>query len=99
MIARQNLENQHLDDAWEGADDGSNGGKICPNCGKEVYGKPGSGPRDWHADHMLAWIKRNLSKIRTRKGFWMNIKQQLLCPTCNLNRNSVGPIKHEHKYI
>jgi hypothetical protein len=79
-----------LDGAWEGAEDGSNGGKLCPTCGEEVYGKPGSGPRDWHADHILAWIKRNLSNITTRKGVLDEFNEgiQLLCPTCNLKKGS-----------
>ena len=77
-----------LDSAWESAENGRNGGKLCPECGQEVNVKPGTGPRDWHADHILAWIKRNLSAITTRKGVLDEYNEgiRLLCPTCNLKK-------------
>lgn len=79
-----------LDNAWENAESGQSGGRKCPNCGQEVHVKPGTGPRDWHADHVIAWIKRNLSNITTRKGVLDEYNKgiQLLCPRCNLRKGA-----------
>ena len=46
---------------WDNAEDGENGGKVCPTCGKEVNSKPGEKNKDWDNDHNPPWRDRNLS--------------------------------------
>ena len=38
--------------AWDEAEPGPNGGRLCPTCGGEVTVAPGEGARDWHVDHI-----------------------------------------------
>lgn len=48
------------------AEDGPNGGKVCPDCGEEVNVAPGQGPRDWDVDHQPKWGDRDPSGLDRR---------------------------------
>jgi HNH/ENDO VII superfamily nuclease with conserved GHE residues len=74
--------------AWDNAEDGQNGAKVCPTCGGEVKVAPGGGPRDWDVDHQPKWGDRDLSGL-DRKGVLDNYNKgtRLRCPPCNRGDN------------
>jgi hypothetical protein len=81
-------------DAWDNAEDGPNGGKLCPTCGDEVNVEPGAGPRDWDIDHQPPWSLRipELSEDPglTRGDVIDNYQEgtRLECPACNRGRGA-----------
>ncbi|MDQ0418972.1 RHS repeat-associated protein, partial [Croceifilum oryzae] len=77
--------------AWEGAEVGPNGGRLCPSCGKEVMVPPFSGKsRDWDISHMPSWTNRRFSLDSKRKDFLDNyqVNTFLECPSCNRPRGN-----------
>jgi hypothetical protein len=82
-------------DSWEGAEEGPNGGRLCPSCGKEVMDAPGSVrgvdeagrtiPRDWDISHNPSWTNREFDPNSTRKEVLDNYNEGvgLECPSCN----------------
>jgi HNH/ENDO VII superfamily nuclease with conserved GHE residues len=73
--------------AWEAADDGPTGGKLCPTCGGEVHVPPHTGvDRDWHMSHNPSWTNREFPADVTRKEVLDNYNSgvSLECPICNI---------------
>ncbi len=73
-------------EAWDNAEPGPNGGKLCPTCKKEVKVKPFSGDkRDWDIDHNPSWTNREFPANVTRKRVLDNYQEgiRLECPSCN----------------
>jgi RHS repeat-associated protein len=78
-----------VEDAWDNAADGANGGKLCPTCSKEVNVKPGDGPRDWDIDHQPPWSQRDQTgKSRQEVLDDYNSGTRLECPSCNRGRGA-----------
>jgi len=77
-----------LQDAWDDAEDGEAGGKLCPDCGDEVNVPPGEGSRDWDLDHEPKWKDRDLEGL-DRPGVLdeYNKGTRLRCPFCNRSDN------------
>ena len=76
--------------AWDKAADGKNGGKVCPDCGKEANVEPNSGkPRDWDVNHSPKWSDREFSPDATREDVVNDYQKgtDLKCPTCNRSDN------------
>jgi RHS repeat-associated protein len=75
-----------VNESWNNAPDGPNGGKLCPTCGAEVHGQPGVAPRrgNWDIDHNPKWGERNLEGL-DRKGVLDNYNSdtRLRCVPCN----------------
>jgi hypothetical protein len=71
--------------AWDNAESGPNGGRLCTTCGKEVNGAPGQGPRDWDVNHDPAWTNRSFEPGVTRPEVRDNYQDGtwLECPSCN----------------
>jgi hypothetical protein len=81
--------------AWEDAQEGPNGGRLCPTCGTEVMDAPGSVryvgadgrtiPRDWDISHNPSWTNRQFDPSVTRKEVLDNYNDGvgLECPSCN----------------
>ncbi|MFJ6267118.1 GH-E family nuclease [Lysinibacillus xylanilyticus] len=75
-----------VQDAWDNAESGLNGGKLCPTCKDEVKVEPFSGEkRDWDIDHVPAWTNREFPANVTRKEVLDNYQKgtRLECPSCN----------------
>ena len=92
--SRSSLRKGTVKDAWEKAPDGKNGGKTCPDCGKEVKVEPGSGqPRDWDVHHDPKWSQREFTPDATRQEVIDNYQEgtALRCPTCNRSDNQPPP--------
>jgi RHS repeat-associated protein len=76
--------------AWDKAANGRNGGKACPDCGKEVNVEPNGGkPRDWDVNHSPKWSDREFSPDATREDVINDYQKgtDLKCPTCNRSDN------------
>ncbi|WP_370529808.1 GH-E family nuclease [Alkalihalobacillus sp. AL-G] len=87
MTNRGSFRKNTVQDAWDNAEPGPNGGKLCPTCKKEVKVEPFSGEkRDWHIDHTPAWTSREFPANVTRKDVLDNYQQgtRLECPNCNI---------------
>src|SRR5262249_18993633 len=72
--------------AWEEAEVGPVGGRLCPSCGKEVTVAPGSGlPRDWDLSHNPSWTNREFPADVTRQQVLNNYNRGvgLEWPSCN----------------
>jgi len=69
---------------WENAENGPDGGKVCPTCGDEVKSKPGEKNKDWDNDHNPPWRNRDLTG-KDRKGVLdeYNKDTRLRCVHCN----------------
>ncbi|MBO0745954.1 MAG: hypothetical protein J2P43_13110 [Candidatus Dormibacteraeota bacterium] len=73
-------------DAWDNAEPGPNGGKLCPTCKTEVTVPPRTGvPRDWDVSHNPSWTNREFPPNVTRPEVLDNYQQgtSLECPSCN----------------
>jgi HNH/ENDO VII superfamily nuclease with conserved GHE residues len=83
-----------IKDAWDNAEDGPGGGKLCPTCGDEVNVEPGTGPRDWDIDHQPPWSQRipelGEDPDLTRGDVIDNYQEgtRLECPACNRGRGA-----------
>jgi len=73
---------------WDNAQDGAQGGKVCPTYGTEVMSKPGSKAKDWDNDHTPPWRDRDL-RGRTRGQVLeeYNRDTRLRCVACNRSDN------------
>ncbi|MDB5801459.1 MAG: hypothetical protein JWL63_2398 [Rhodocyclales bacterium] len=74
---------------WDNAEDGEQGGKLCPTCGKEVKSRPGEKGKDWDNDHHPdPWRDRDLTD-KDRKGVLdeYNRDTRLRCVGCNRSDN------------
>ena len=72
--------------AWDSAEPGPTGGRLCPTCGTEVHVPPNSGsPRDWDMSHYPSWSNRWFPTDVTRQEVRDNYQQgtSLECPGCN----------------
>jgi RHS repeat-associated protein len=86
ITSRGTFRKATVQDAWDNAPNGPNGGKLCPTCGKEVTVEPGSGtPRDWDVDHQPKWTDREFPPDCTRQQVIDNYQKgtRLRCPPCN----------------
>jgi hypothetical protein len=75
-----------LQNAWDEAPVGQNGGRVCTSCGTEVQVPPNSGvPRDWDASHNPSWSNREFPADVTRPQVLDNYNTgvSLECPGCN----------------
>ena len=75
-----------LQDAWDEAPVGPNGGRVCPTCGIEVEVPPNSGtPRDWDGSHNPSWTNREFPPDVTRQEVLDNYNEgvSLECQPCN----------------
>ena len=87
ITTRGSFRKDTLQDSWDNAEPGPNGGKLCPTCKEEVKVKPFSGEkRDWHVDHKPAWTNRVFPANVTRKEVLDNYQKgtRLECPSCNI---------------
>ena len=79
--------------AWDSAQDGPNGGKLCPTCDREVTGNPADGGRAgrWDVDHEPQWQDRGLDGLDglDRRGVLDNYNRgtRLRCVGCNRSDN------------
>jgi RHS repeat-associated protein len=90
LTSRSSLRQGTVQDAWDNAASGSNSGRLCPTCGKEVKVDPRSGEaRDWDVDHQPKWTDRQFSPDTTRPQVIDNYQQgtRLRCPSCNRSDN------------
>ncbi|HVZ45441.1 MAG TPA: RHS repeat-associated core domain-containing protein [Ramlibacter sp.] len=73
---------------WDNAQDGENGSKLCPTCGREVSSQPGEKSKDWDNDHIPPWRDRDLAG-KDRKGVLdeYNTGTRLRCVGCNRSDN------------
>ncbi|GAA1972074.1 hypothetical protein GCM10009718_04870 [Isoptericola halotolerans] len=66
--ARGKFRKATLQNAWDQAEDGSTGGKLCPSCRAEVKVPPNSGARrDWDASHNPSWTNRTFPGDASRR--------------------------------
>jgi HNH/ENDO VII superfamily nuclease with conserved GHE residues len=76
-----------LSDAWNKAEPGPNGGRMCTNgCGRELMVPPNSGaPRDWDLGHNPSWSNRTFLSGTGRSDVRNNYQNgtELECVTCN----------------
>jgi RHS repeat-associated protein len=86
VTSRGSFRKSTLQDAWDNAGVGPNGGRLCPTCGGEVEVPPNTGvPRDWDGSHFPSWSNRQFPSTVTRgevldnynEGVWLE------CPVCN----------------
>ncbi|MCR8851116.1 GH-E family nuclease [Rossellomorea sp. SC111] len=88
---RVGFRKKTVQNAWDNAEPGPNGGKLCPTCKNEVNVKPYSGEnRDWDVDHTPAWTNREFPPNVTRKEVLDNYQEgtRLECPVCNRRRGN-----------
>ena len=86
LTSRGSWRRATVDQAWEGAEPGPTGGRLCPTCSTEVTVPPRSGqPRDWDINHHPAWSKREFKPDVTRQEVLDNYQEgtSLECPSCN----------------
>ncbi|WP_371862253.1 GH-E family nuclease [Acetobacter indonesiensis] len=75
-----------MQNTWDNAEDGPNGGKLCPTCGVTVKNAPNSGKsRDWDVSHNPSWSNRSFNSNTTRQSVIENYQKgvSLECPSCN----------------
>jgi len=86
LTSRSSFRNQTTQDAWDNAEDGPNGGKLCPSCQTEVTAAPKSGtPKDWDNSHKPSWSNRTFDpKTTTRQDVIDNYQEgvSLECQNC-----------------
>jgi RHS repeat-associated protein len=86
LTSRGSFRKGTLDSAWENAEPGPSGGRLCPTCQREVTVPPNSGtPRDWDGSHNPSWTNREFPANATRKQVLDNYNTgvSLECPSCN----------------
>ncbi|WP_224753628.1 RHS repeat-associated core domain-containing protein [Paenibacillus terricola] len=86
VTSRGGFRKDTVQDAWDNAQPGPNGGRLCPTCEKEVNVPPNSGEkRDWDVNHTPAWTNREFGPNVTRKEVLDNYQEgtELECPSCN----------------
>jgi hypothetical protein len=87
---RGTFHQQTLVDAWESAEPGPTGGRLCKTCGKEVHVPPGETGRDWHGSHSPSWTNREFPADATREEVIENYQEgvELECAECNQSRGN-----------
>ncbi|MCC6698918.1 MAG: hypothetical protein IT365_25065, partial [Candidatus Hydrogenedentes bacterium] len=90
VTSRGSFRTGTIQDAWDNAALGPNGGRLCPTCGDEVMVPPRSGPRDWDIDHQPTWTNRQFPPDVTRSEVLDSYQQgtRLECPSCNRGRGN-----------
>lgn len=91
VTSRGRFRKQTLEDMWEGAEPGENGGRLCPTCSSERMVPPNSGaPRDWHGSHYPSWSNREFPPDISRKEVLDNYQEDVFleCPDCNVGRGN-----------
>ena|GEM_PF-5739400 len=91
VTSRGGFRKKTVLDAWNNAEPGPNGGKLCPTCKNEVHVPPFSGmKRDWDIDHTPAWTNRTFPSNVTRKEVLDDYQKgtRLECPSCNRSRGN-----------
>ena len=90
VTSRSKFRAETLEDCWDDAVDGPNGGKLCPTCGVEVFAEPGMRPRDWDVSHLPSWTNRKFAPTVTRAKVIDNYQEGtfLECPGCNRPRGN-----------
>lgn len=86
ITSRGSFREGTLEDVWDEAADGPNGGKLCPYCGEEVQVAPDDAlPRDWDVNHVEPWSERTFPDNVTRQQVLddYNDGVELSCPSCN----------------
>ena len=87
IASRGSFRTQTLNDAWNNAVPGPNGGRMCTSgCGRELMGPPNSGtPRDWDVSHNPSWSNRTFPAGTERPAVRDNYQSgtQLECTYCN----------------
>jgi hypothetical protein len=84
--SRGSFRKPTLQNAWDNADAGPSGGRLCPTCGGEVNVPPNSGvPRDWDGSHFPSWTNRQFPSTVTRREVLDNYNEgvSVECPVCN----------------
>lgn len=85
--SRGSFRKPPLQNAWDNAEVGPTGGRLCPTCGVEVSVPPGTGvPRDWHGSHFPSWSNREFPSTIERPEILDNYNEgvSLECPVCNM---------------
>jgi hypothetical protein len=85
VTSRGSFRVKTVQDAWDNAEPGPNGGRLCPTCKSEVTVAPRTGPRDWDISHNPSWTNREFPMNVARKEALDNYQQgtSLECPSCN----------------
>ncbi|MFC0529062.1 polymorphic toxin-type HINT domain-containing protein [Phytohabitans kaempferiae] len=91
---RPKFRKETVERAWNDAEPGPNGGRLCPTCGAEVKVPPGGGRRDWDIDHQPPWSTRTpemrenpeLTRAEVIADYQRGVR--LECPTCNRSRGA-----------
>jgi RHS repeat-associated protein len=90
---RPKFRNKTPRNAWNNAEDGPNGGKKCPDCGKEVFGDPNKGeprggPDGWDVNHEPKVKDRDYDgKTRPEQIDDYQTGTDLKCRSCNRKDN------------
>lgn len=92
LTSRSSLRTGTVQNTWDNAADGANGGKLCPTCGGEVGGNPGAGEArggQWDVHHDPPWTQRQFSPDTTRPQVIDNFQEGtgLRCVACNRSDN------------
>lgn len=86
LTSRGSFRVGSINDAWENAVPGPTGGKLCPECAKEVFVAPKMGRRDWDMSHYpTSWTNRLFPADSTRAEVLNNYNTglRLECFSCN----------------
>jgi RHS repeat-associated protein len=86
LTSRGTFWKSTVENSWDRAEVGPNGGRLCPSCGDEVIVTPNSGtPRDWDVSHNPSWTNRTFAPGTTRPDVIRNYQEgtSLECPACN----------------
>ncbi len=89
LTSRGSFRKATVQDAWDNARPGADGGRLCPTCTAEVTVAPFSGkPRDWDVSHDPSWTKREFPANATRQQVLDDYQKGtgLECPGCNRGR-------------
>ncbi|WP_323135330.1 RHS repeat-associated core domain-containing protein, partial [Dyella silvatica] len=86
LTNRSTFRNATVQKAWDNAEPGPNGGRLCFTCKTEVLVPPFSGEkRDWDGSHVPSWTNRYFPTSSTRQDI-INAYQEgvrLECIGCN----------------
>ncbi len=69
VTSRSSFRESTIENPWNNAVEGPNGGRLCPTCGSEVRVAPGSEGvvRDWNVSHIPSWTNREFPLDVTRQ--------------------------------
>ncbi|MDF4024661.1 RHS repeat-associated core domain-containing protein [Luteibacter sp. PPL201] len=91
ITSRSSFRDATVRAAWREAEEGPNGGRLCPTCSKEVMVPPKSGVnRDWDVSHYPSWSNRSFPPGTPRPDIIDNYQEgtSLECPACNRSRGN-----------